>query len=76
MPVQLRDMNLMTVTLLQAMPIETEKFPQEGMFWPVYDHVRKAFTQQKLLPTHSGNFVTAGNAKLAKKKTAGSGLHS
>ena len=63
--VQLREMRLLTVSLLQALPINTDKFSVDGMFHPIYDYVRDALRNQPLLPAHNGNVIKAENAKLA-----------
>src|SRR5262245_19640506 len=59
-------MGLLTVSLLEALPIVPDHFPIDGMFRPLFDAVRTTLREQPLLPTHAGNFVTATQAKLAR----------
>ncbi|MCD6174527.1 MAG: hypothetical protein J7K65_01995, partial [Planctomycetes bacterium] len=62
----LKKMGLLTVTLLNALPIRMDDFPEGGMFYPIVEAVRDALLDQELLPTDDGTFVSARNAKLAR----------
>lgn len=62
---RLRDMGLLSVSLLQALPIREQDFPPGDPFRPIYDAVREAFCQQELLPAHGGGFVRQQHARLA-----------
>ncbi len=64
----LKDMRLLTVSVLEAMPIRLSDFPTDGMFRPIYDAVRKALQEQSLLPGYErdSHFVSAKDAKLAR----------
>ena len=65
--VELKKNKLLTVSLIETLPIKMQYFPKENMFYPIADTVRKAFKDKKLLPTNNDNvFVSAGNAKLAR----------
>lgn len=59
----LRDMGLLTVELLEAMPIRR---PEDAMFRPIFDRVRETLREERLLPAHDGDFVAAKHAKLAR----------
>ncbi len=61
----LKEMGLLTVALLNALPIRMNDFPEDGMFYPVVEAVRDALLDQELLPADDGTFVSARNAKLA-----------
>ena len=61
----LRGMGLLTVSLLEALPIRTEDFPKDGMFYPIVEAVYNALREQELLPADDGTFVSARNGKLA-----------
>lgn len=63
---QLKDLGLLGVSLLEALPIRPDDFPEDGMFYPIYDAVRKALETKELLPADDGSFVSARNAKLAR----------
>ena len=62
---RLRDMGLLTISLLNALPINRDDFEQSP-FHPMFDRVRTAFREQPLLPADDGTFVAAGSAKLAR----------
>lgn len=62
---QLKDLGLLSVSLLEALPIRPDDFPEDGMFYPIYAAVREALETKKLLPADDGSFVSARNAKLA-----------
>ena len=62
----LKNMGLLSVSLLEALPIRTGDFQEGGMFYPIFSRVRKALLNEKLLPASDGTFVTAQDAKLAR----------
>jgi hypothetical protein len=61
----LRDMGLLTVSLLEALPIRTEDFPKDGTFYPIVEAVHGALREHELLPADNGTSVSARNGKLA-----------
>ena len=61
----LKEMDLLTVTLLETLPIRMDDFSEAGMFYPVVSRVRETLINEKLLPTDDGAFVSARNARLA-----------
>jgi hypothetical protein len=63
---RLKAMKLLTVAVLEAMPLDPEDFPEDGMFRPLYDEVRAAFSDKMLLPTEDGGFVMGRQAKLGR----------
>ena len=64
---KIRDMGLLTATFLEVLPIHSGYFaPYSSAFYPIFERVRKTLTERKLLPTESGHFVSAGEAKLAR----------
>jgi hypothetical protein len=60
-------MGLLTVALLNALPIRMDDFPENSMFHPIVEAVRDALMYQKLLPANDGMFVSTRNAKLARR---------
>lgn len=62
----LKRLGLLTVSLLEALPIRIESFPAENMFYPIVAAVREALTNNALLPANDGTFVSARNARLAR----------
>ena len=63
---QLKKMDLLSVSLLEALPIRADDFPENSMFYPIFSRVRKALLSEELLPAEDGTFVAASNAKLAR----------
>ncbi|WP_454289023.1 sacsin N-terminal ATP-binding-like domain-containing protein [Rhizobium arsenicireducens] len=62
----LRDTGLLNVAALRTLPIERSKF--DGLFAPLYERTAEAFRNQKLLPTSSGRFASAGELRLARSQ--------
>ena len=63
---QLKEMGLLSVSLLDVLPIRMEDFPEENMFYPIFSRVRDALISEELLPSNDGTFVAARNAKLVR----------
>lgn len=61
----LKEMGLLSVSLLEAMPILMDDFWSNGMFYPLVTKVHDALMNEELLPTDDGTFVSAQKAKLA-----------
>lgn len=61
----LKKMGLLTVSLLEALPIRMDDFPEDDMFYPIVVAVHDALMNQELLPTDDGTFTFAMNAKIA-----------
>jgi len=61
----LKEMGLMTVALLEALPIRMDDFPENSMFIPIVEAVRDTLMNEELLPADDGTFVSARNARLA-----------
>jgi hypothetical protein len=62
----LKKLGLFNVATLQALPIRMNEFPQDGMFYPIVDSVRKTLATKELLPADNGTFISANTAKLAR----------
>ena len=62
----LKEIDLLSLSLLEALPIRAEDFPESNMFYPLFSRMREAFLSEELLPTDDGTFVAAPNAKLAR----------
>ncbi len=63
---QLKDLGLLGVSLLEALPIRMDDFPPGSMFLPIVTSVRDNLAVNELLPADDGSFVSARNAKLAR----------
>jgi hypothetical protein len=62
---ELRADGLLTVDVLEALPIEEARFPPGSMFRPLFDSVRSAMTGQELIPAAAGGYRCAGDLRLA-----------
>jgi hypothetical protein len=62
----LKEMNLLSVSLLETLPIRKDDFPENSMFYPIYNAVLDALRNEDLLPADDGTFVSGKNAKLAR----------
>ena len=73
---QLKEMGLLSISLLEALPIkskdDTDYWRTDGLrdyykdFYPIYRRVRVALMKERLLPANDGTFVMARNAKLVR----------
>jgi hypothetical protein len=63
---KLKDLGLLTVNCLQILPIRASEFPENAMFYPVFNEVCEAFKENALLPTADGRYIPATQAKLAR----------
>ncbi len=63
---RLRDVGLLSVSALEALPIHAEAFPEGSMFRPIFDRVRAALKDERLLPSNDETFTPAKDAKLAR----------
>ena len=67
---ELRDDGLLTVDVLQALPLDAARFQPRTMFRPLFEAVRAALARDQLLPLTGGGYGGATEVKLAR----GSGL--
>jgi len=62
---ELRAAGLLTVDVLEALPIEEARFPPGSMFRPLFDSVRSAIAGQELIPAAAGGYRSGGDLRLA-----------
>jgi len=63
---ELRDDGLLTVDVLQALPLDPARFQPGTMFRPLFDSVRAALAVEELIPVAGGGYGAAGELKLAR----------
>ena len=63
---QLKEMKLLSVSLLEALPIRMVDFPESSRFYPIFSRVRAALLSEELLPADDGTFVSARNTRLGR----------
>jgi len=61
----LRDEGLLTVEVLQALPLEPAHFGPETMFRPLFDGARAALGQEAMIPAADGGYRRGRELKLA-----------
>lgn len=62
----LKEMGLLSVSLLEAMPIRMDEFPEDSMFYPIVSKVRESLMKEELLPADDQSFVSASSAKIGR----------
>jgi hypothetical protein len=62
---ELRDESLLTVAVLEALPLDAARFPRGSMFRPLYDVVHAALSGQDVIPAAGGGYRAAQELKLA-----------
>lgn len=65
---EMKKLGLLTVSLLETLPLQTEKYAEDSMFYPFSNEVQKAFLENELLPAEDGSYVSVKNAKLPRVK--------
>ncbi len=63
---QLKKLKLLSLEALSALPLDFERFAEGSFFYPVHAAVRDALQRLPLLPTSTGGFVCARQAKMAR----------
>ena len=62
----LKQMDLLTVNVLETMPIQQEYFPEGDLFHPIFSYGASILSEQSLLPTDGKDYVSGNKAKLAR----------
>ena len=62
----LKKMGLLTVPVLETLPIEDEDFPPKSLFRPVYERVAKALMEETLLPALGSRFIRGCDAIIGR----------
>jgi hypothetical protein len=63
---ELRDDGLLTVDVLQMLPIDSDRFPEDGMFRPLFEAVLACIRNRHFIPLYGGGFGRAGETRLAR----------
>jgi hypothetical protein len=72
---ELRDAGLLTVDVLQALPLDAARFQPGTMFRPLFEAVRTALAREQLIPLAGGGYGSAAEVKLARGSGLGQLLH-
>ena len=66
---ELRDMNLLDLSLVKILPLDEDDFDVYPLFYPLYEEVRDLFASERVLPVKDGNgYTKADNAVIARNK--------
>ncbi len=63
---ELRDEGLLSVNVLQAMPLDTARFQPGTMFRALFDACRAALAEEELIPVTGGGYGSARELRLAR----------
>lgn len=63
---RLKELRLLSVSLLETLPIRIDDFLKDSIFYPIVEAIHNALINEELLPADDGTFVSARNAKLAR----------
>jgi len=63
---ELKKMNLLTMDVLECLPINLADFSDYSMFSPISDEIRRVLRKEELLPAEDGTFLSAERAKIAR----------
>jgi hypothetical protein len=63
---ELRAGGLLTVDVLQALPLDAARFQPGSMFRPLFESVRQALLQAELIPVAGGGYRAAARVKLVR----------
>ena len=62
---ELRDEGMLTVDILQALPLDVARFAPDTMLRPLFDAARAALAEGELIPTSAGGYRGAAGVRLA-----------
>jgi hypothetical protein len=62
----LKQQRMLTISCLEALPLNAQDFPREHMLYPIFDAVHRSFVEHALLPKHGGGFGRSGEVALAR----------
>ena len=63
---ELRAGGLLTVDVLQALPLDAARFQPGSMFRPLFESAREALSRAELIPVAGGGYRAAADVKLAR----------
>jgi len=61
----IKELGLLTISFLEALPINSEDFPIDSMFYPLFDSLRNTLRKGVFIPANDGSYITAESALLA-----------
>lgn len=64
--IELKDSGKLNLSFVKALPLSEESFKMFGLFLPLYETVRDLFRTTAIIPSKSGQYVSAISAKIAR----------
>ena len=64
--VWMRDHDLLTVEVLGALPLLSDRFEDDSMFAPLFSKTKDSLTHEQLLPLHGGGFGRGTEVRIAR----------
>lgn len=66
---ELRDMELLDLSLIRILPLDEDNFDTYPLFYPLYEKMRDLFASERVLPIKDGKgYTKATNAKIARNR--------
>ena len=65
---ELRDSGKLNMSFVKSLPIYKDRFDTFNLFQPLYDTVRELFQTTDVIPSKSGKYVFAKNAKISRQE--------
>ncbi len=62
----MRNKELLDTSALRCLPLDPKKFPENSMFFPLFEIVRQTLKEEPLLPKLNGGYIEARHSKLAR----------
>ena len=62
----LKQLGLLSVSALRCLPLDSSSFAEDSRLAPMFQAVKKALLNKRLLPAHNGGHIAGKNAKLAR----------
>ena len=64
--IALRDAGKLNMSFVKALPLNPSAFNHFNLFYPLYEKVKRLFQYEKIIPTQSGEYVSANEAKIPR----------
>lgn len=61
----LKNMDLLTISLLETLPIRESDFAGDSLFFPIFKRVSQALESEAFLPTNDNTYISVKNAALS-----------
>ena len=66
--IELKESGQLNMSFVRAIPLIEERFETYGLFRPLYGVIEKLFSNAAIIPSKSGQYVAAKNARIARQE--------